>query len=71
MGGKLWRVLKILKTPKLLHLLKVVQLQKIARSKQKTATNLNKFKSPYDPNGSYTGVCENEYETPTQDVDDL
>ena len=24
-----------------------------------------------DPNGSYTGVCENIHETPVQDADDL
>lgn len=24
-----------------------------------------------DPNGSYTGVCRDKYETPTQDADDL
>ena len=24
-----------------------------------------------DPNGSYTGVCEDEWEEPVQDVDDL
>lgn len=27
-------------------------------------------KSDFDPNGSYTGVCEND-KSPTQDADDL
>lgn len=31
----------------------------------------NLFYSDTDPNGSYTGVCENEYDTPIQDADDL
>lgn len=29
------------------------------------------FKSSFDPNGSYTGVPENENERPIQDADDL
>ncbi len=29
------------------------------------------FKSNFDPNGSYTGVPENENEKPVQDADDL
>lgn len=29
------------------------------------------FKSCFDPNGSYTGVPENENEKPIQDADDL
>jgi hypothetical protein len=31
----------------------------------------SKFKSHFDPNGSYTGVPESEGEKPIQDVDDL
>lgn len=27
--------------------------------------------SDFDPNGSYTGVCDNIYEKPVQDADDL
>lgn len=28
--------------------------------------------SPFDPDGSYTGVpCDDKYETPQQDADDL
>ena len=30
-----------------------------------------KFKSSYDPNGSYTGNSLEEYEKPIQDADDL
>ncbi len=29
------------------------------------------FKSSFDPNGSYTGVPEDENERPIQDADDL
>lgn len=29
------------------------------------------FKSKTDPQGSYTGTCENEFEKPIQDADDL
>ena len=72
LGGKLWRALKILRTPKLLLLLRIVQQLEIVRSKQKIATNMkSKFKSHFDPNGSYTGVPESEGEKPIQDVDDL
>ena len=28
-------------------------------------------RSRFDPNGSYTGVCENLYDEPVQDSDDL
>ena len=28
-------------------------------------------RSRFDPNGSYTGVCENLYDEPVQDADDL
>lgn len=28
-------------------------------------------RSRFDPNGSYTGVCENPYDEPVQDADDL
>ena len=27
--------------------------------------------SDFDPDGSYTGVCDNIYEKPVQDADDL
>lgn len=29
------------------------------------------FKSKTDPQGSYTGNCDNSYEKPVQDADDL
>jgi len=44
------------------------------RTKQKTERRLktvNNFYSKDDPLGSYTGVPENENETPIQDADDL
>ena len=28
-------------------------------------------RSRFDPNGSYTGVCENLYDEPVQEADDL
>lgn len=31
----------------------------------------NKNYRKNDPLGSYTGICENKYETPIQDADDL
>ena len=31
----------------------------------------DKFRSPFDPNGSYTGTPNENGESPTQDVDDL
>lgn len=34
-------------------------------------TNKPKRYKKNDPLGSYTGVCENKYEEPVQDADDL
>lgn len=37
-----------------------------------TMENKKNYSSPFDPNGSYTGVpAEDEYEIPVQDADDL
>lgn len=38
--------------------------------KEKTTKSKETLRSPFDPNGSYTGTPENG-ETPVQDADDL
>lgn len=40
------------------------------KSENDKISSINVY-SPFDPFGSYTGVCKDKNEVPTQDADDL